>query len=174
MRNMTYMAVTLRILRGTLKDSRGNSAGDEVVIRSRRFAIGRAVDCHLCCSSSLIDSHHCLITLDSDRIVLRDFNSTHGTYVNGTRVQGTACLFHGDHLRVGRLEFEFFVKQSRRTIEPIASWGTPRLSPMPRIVPMRDTVPESVARRLEAESSKLHPIRRPTTRSRESVFPRRS
>src|SRR5687768_7803298 len=71
------MAITLRILRGILKDSRGNSAGAEVAIPSRRFTIGRAVDCQLCCASALIESHHCLISVESDRFVIRDFNSTH-------------------------------------------------------------------------------------------------
>jgi pSer/pThr/pTyr-binding forkhead associated (FHA) protein len=172
--NVPYMAVTLRILRGTLKDRRGNSAGNDVLLRTQRFTIGRALDCHLRCSGALIDSHHCLIWLEADRIVIRDFDSQHGTYLNGTRIDRTACLFHGDRLRVGRLEFEIVVDQRARsaTIEPRL---TRRHAPRQLIVPMRDTVLESVARRLDTASPKLNrKLRLPMPRSRESAFPRQS
>jgi len=100
------MVLKLRILRGKLLDPRGHSAGQEIVVRANRFLIGTAPNCHLRCASRLVGRYHCAVESEADRVVLHDGGNITGTYLNGGRLEGSACLFHGDRLRVGRLELE--------------------------------------------------------------------
>jgi pSer/pThr/pTyr-binding forkhead associated (FHA) protein len=78
-------------------------------VRIPEFRIGTAKDCHLRCASLVISPHHCTILLEPDRIVVRDEGSRLGTYLNGRRINAAACMFHGDRLRVGHLEFQVVI-----------------------------------------------------------------
>ncbi|MGJ7922729.1 type VII secretion protein EssC [Neobacillus sp. LXY-4] len=49
--------------------------------------IGRAKDSHICFTNKLVSSSHCTIEyLSGGRAVIRDHNSSNGTYVNGKKV----------------------------------------------------------------------------------------
>jgi predicted component of type VI protein secretion system len=100
------MILKFRILQGKFLDQQGRSAGREIVVRSNRFLIGSAPNCHLRCDSRLIGRYHCAVDLEADRVVLHDGGSESGTYLNGKRLDASACLFHGDRVQVGRLVFE--------------------------------------------------------------------
>jgi pSer/pThr/pTyr-binding forkhead associated (FHA) protein len=108
------MHLWLRIRRGSLRNRHGRKAGRIIPVRAPRFVIGTAADCQLRCASLIISRQHCAIDFESDRIVVRDLGSRTGTFVNGSRIDRSACLFHGDRLRVGRLEFEIVLNGSRR------------------------------------------------------------
>ena len=88
-----------------LKVLRGSSAGKEVVVRSDKFFIGRAQECHLRANSDAISRRHCAITATADQIAIRDLGSRNGTLVNGEKISGIHDLKVGDQLRVGPLEF---------------------------------------------------------------------
>lgn len=104
------MGVSLRIIQGSLRNVRGQNRGNEIPVRRRSFLIGTAERCHLRCLNQSLNALHCVIDLEPDRIVVRDRGGLLGTYVNGHRIDGSACLFHGDRLRIGRLEFEVAVE----------------------------------------------------------------
>jgi predicted component of type VI protein secretion system len=59
-----------------------------------------------------------MILVEDDRIIVRDDASQGGTFVNDTRIETTACLFHGDRLRVGKLEFEAVISPSSTSALP--------------------------------------------------------
>jgi predicted component of type VI protein secretion system len=82
-----------------------------VKVRGKRFVIGSGMDCQLRCPSSLISPHHCEILPEQERYVIRDLASESGTFVNGERLVKTRPLGQGDHLRVGRLEFEVVIEE---------------------------------------------------------------
>jgi len=84
----------------------GKHAGQKISIRGPKFLIGRAEDCQLRPRSDLISHHHCAILVREKGAVIEDLGSTHGTLVNGQRVEGQRELKSGDKLRVGPLEFE--------------------------------------------------------------------
>lgn len=105
------MNVKLKVLHGKLQSRDGDSAGLEVPISKSRFVIGTATDCNMRCPSSSISEHHCEIVVDGDHILLRDLGSESGTYLNGFQVERERLLQAGDHLRVGRLEFELSIEQ---------------------------------------------------------------
>ena len=94
-----------------LRVTQGKNVGQEVPVPGKKFLIGRAEDCNLRPGSDLISRHHCVIIIDDGYLAVRDFGSKNGTYVNGERVVGECEIKHGDHLRVGPLEFDVNVSQ---------------------------------------------------------------
>lgn len=48
-----------------------------------------------------VSRRHAELQAEKDGWVLRDLNSSNGTYLNGVRIQGTVRLKHGDQIRVG-------------------------------------------------------------------------
>jgi len=90
----------------TLKLLTGRSAGQEIKVKSAKFLVGRAEDCHLRPHSDLISRHHCAILQQQGVCAIHDFGSKNGTLVNGERVVGQRELRNGDMLKIGNLEFE--------------------------------------------------------------------
>lgn len=84
----------------------GRHAGQSLRILWPRFLIGRGEDCHLRPSSDSVSRQHCLLSIDGERVSVRDLDSRNGTFVNGQRLAGERSLKSGDRLAVGRLEFE--------------------------------------------------------------------
>ena len=97
-----------------LKVLRGKSQGREVSITGPDFKIGRAKDCDLRPKSDVISRHHCEFTFHEDGVKLRDLGSRNGTFVNGDRVgdESGRLLETGDHLKIGKLEFEVLIDHS--------------------------------------------------------------
>lgn len=108
------MRLKLKVIGGERKSSHGRDPQEEIAIPVERFFIGTAPACHLRCSGQSVSPFHCMILVEHDRIVVRDDASEGGTFVNGQRIDTTACLFHGDRLQVGKLEFEVIVRKSSR------------------------------------------------------------
>ena len=92
-----------------LKVVEGKHAGQEIAVAGPKFIIGRDEDCHLRPGSDAVSRHHCVILIDETYAAVRDFGSKNGTYVNGERIVGEQEIKHGDHLKVGPLEFELVV-----------------------------------------------------------------
>lgn len=67
---------------------------DDAIMAGKRYVIngtlrfGRAEDCNIRYpnKSSGISSHHCEILVDKGQVYIRDLNSSHGTFVNGSRI----------------------------------------------------------------------------------------
>jgi pSer/pThr/pTyr-binding forkhead associated (FHA) protein len=109
------MRVKLRILHGKLQSKQGGSAGQEVDIRGPKFVIGSAEDCSMRCPSSAVSPHHCEIHVNPLEAVIRDLDSKTGVLVNDQRVEHEHALQAGDHLRIGRLEFEVLIEETAAT-----------------------------------------------------------
>ncbi len=106
-----------------LKVLAGKNAGKELAVPVKRFLIGRGDDCHMRPKSEAISRNHCaiLINEDDDEVVIRDLNSRNGTFLNGERLAADQSLESGDHLQIGRLEFEVMIKDRKRVPEPAAA-----------------------------------------------------
>ncbi|HRX79495.1 MAG TPA: FHA domain-containing protein [Pirellulaceae bacterium] len=106
-----------------LKVLAGKNSGRELPVPVKRFLIGRGDDCHMRPKSEAISRNHCaiLINEDDDEVVIRDLNSRNGTYLNGERLAADQSLESGDHLQIGRLEFEIIIKDRKRVPEPVAA-----------------------------------------------------
>lgn len=85
----------------TLVVMTGNMAGQIFVIQSERTLLGRSPDCEVSLFDIDISRIHAEIRMSPQKqLILRDFNSTNGTYVNGQQI--TQCdLKGGDRIQLG-------------------------------------------------------------------------
>ncbi|MGP8251040.1 MAG: SpoIIE family protein phosphatase [Terracidiphilus sp.] len=74
-----------------------------VVLRGDSTTLGRLPGQDLVLSDALVSRRHAVIVHENGAYVLIDQNSTHGTFVNGSRVQ-RAELHPGDELQLGSLK----------------------------------------------------------------------
>jgi pSer/pThr/pTyr-binding forkhead associated (FHA) protein len=83
----------------------GVHTGKAIPITIPQFVIGRDPQCQLRPASPAISKRHCAVLVRGSQVLVRDFGSTNGTFVNGQLVQGEAELHDGDNLKVGPLDF---------------------------------------------------------------------
>lgn len=86
--------------------SPGKTEGKLIPITFPQFLIGRDPQCHLRPASPVISKRHCALLVKGDKLFLRDFDSTNGSFVNDQPIKGEAELKSGDRLKVGPLLFE--------------------------------------------------------------------
>ena len=67
------------------------------------FLIGRSSRTNLKLSDQLISGQHLSITLESDRVVIKDLDSTNGTLINNTKLS-EAALMLGDIVYIGKIK----------------------------------------------------------------------
>ncbi|NDJ15803.1 FHA domain-containing protein [Myxacorys almedinensis] len=63
--------------------------------------------------------HAVLLYVAGDGFYLVDLNSMNGSYINDQRVQQRQLLHDGDRIRIGSMEFSFFLSADDRTLDPI-------------------------------------------------------
>jgi predicted component of type VI protein secretion system len=83
----------------------GKSQGQAIPITLAQFLIGRDPQCNLRPASALISKRHCALLVKSDKVFLRDFGSTNGTFINEKPVKDEVELKNEDVLKVGPLSF---------------------------------------------------------------------
>jgi pSer/pThr/pTyr-binding forkhead associated (FHA) protein len=97
----------------TLIQYKNNIPGVKIAVDKLPFRIGRSEDNDLCIDDALSSREHALLDKvtsenDSDSVnyVLRDLDSTNGTFVNHTQVKAH-LLVDGDMIRIGQSFFKF-------------------------------------------------------------------
>ncbi len=68
-----------------------------------KTTVGRVEDNTFAITDPSVSSHHCEVLLKGGDVVVRDLNSTNGSYVNGERIT-EAVLKPGQILRLGQVE----------------------------------------------------------------------
>ena len=79
-------------------------------LRQGATIVGRHSSCHICIPSRTVSRRHCQLVVDGPRVSVRDLGSSHGTFVNGQRVE-RAELRDGDRLSLGGFELRFEVTE---------------------------------------------------------------
>jgi pSer/pThr/pTyr-binding forkhead associated (FHA) protein len=80
--------------------------GRPIILDKPILLIGRHPDCDVILKNSgKISRKHCCVALVDNRFVVRDLDSMNGVWVNGERVNHSACLRTGDELMIGDLPF---------------------------------------------------------------------
>lgn len=69
-----------------------------------KTTIGRVDDNSFSIPDGSMSSHHCEVVLQGNDIVLRDLNSTNGTFINGEQLTGEAVIKPGQIIRLGSIE----------------------------------------------------------------------
>ncbi len=94
--------------------------------------VGRHRDCDFPILHSTISSNHCEIIVSSDGVLLRDCNSTNGTFINGDPVT-EAWLMPGQEVKLG--DVELFVENTDVNIAIPKFERARQQSPPPVVLP---------------------------------------
>jgi pSer/pThr/pTyr-binding forkhead associated (FHA) protein len=71
-----------------------------------RTTIGRVEDNTFQIAETSVSSHHCEVLLRGSDVVIKDLNSTNGTFINDQPVTGESVLKPGQTLRLGTVELK--------------------------------------------------------------------
>jgi predicted component of type VI protein secretion system len=83
--------------------------GKTVELKAEKTTIGRVEDNAFQITEPSVSSHHCEVILRGNDVVIKDLNSTNGTYINGEKISETV-LKPGQILRLGQLEMRLEVE----------------------------------------------------------------
>jgi pSer/pThr/pTyr-binding forkhead associated (FHA) protein len=83
----------------------GKMEGKNIPITLSQFVIGRDPQCQLRPASPVISKRHCAVLVRGDKVFVRDFDSTNGTFVNDQQVKGEVELHNEDQLKIGPIAF---------------------------------------------------------------------
>jgi predicted component of type VI protein secretion system len=83
----------------------GPQKGKVLDIRLPQFLVGRDPQCHLRPASAMISKRHCALIQRDNKVYVRDFDSTNGTFVNDQPVKGEVEVHNDDKLKIGPLLF---------------------------------------------------------------------
>ncbi len=112
---------------GELILQNGRQAGARRPLGLPTTFIGRNPGCEMRLNVDGVDPLHCLLVFREDGLEIRDLNSVHGTYVNGTRID-EAKLQSGDLLKVGPFQFLVELPHPLPRFRPIIGDMTDRSS----------------------------------------------
>ena len=96
----------------------GKTQGQPIPIKINQFVIGRDADCNLRPASAMISKKHCAILVKDGQVLLRDFGSTNGSYVNDKKVEGEMALANDDVLKIGPLIFKVALEMTTAVSKP--------------------------------------------------------
>ncbi len=98
-----------------------SAMGEEQVypITANETLIGRKSDADIVLSNPNVSRHHAKIMMSGDGVLIVDLGSTHGTFVNGKKVE-QCPLHHGDQLELGkdRVPITFFMGEGSIRSKP--------------------------------------------------------
>ena len=78
--------------------------GQSYELKVDKTTIGRVEDNAFPIQQPSVSSHHCEILLRGNEVVVKDLNSTNGTFINNQQVTTEAVLRPGQILRLGQIE----------------------------------------------------------------------
>jgi pSer/pThr/pTyr-binding forkhead associated (FHA) protein len=76
----------------------------ELSLSDLPVTIGRGAEAHITVADRWVSRQHCEISEIDGTVVVRDLGSSHGTHVNGQRIDETT-LHSGDRLGIGLTSF---------------------------------------------------------------------
>src|SRR3954451_5466525 len=78
--------------------------GRSYELKVDKTTIGRVDDNSFPIPEASISSHHCEVLLRGSEVVIKDLNSTNGTFINGQQITGEGVLKPGQVVRFGQVE----------------------------------------------------------------------
>ncbi len=104
--------------------------GREYLVGAGPLVMGRDAGCEVVVPGNDVSRRHAQIELGEAGYVLVD-TSTNGTFVNGTRIEGSRVLRRADVIRVGADEFRFYADAAPPVVPAAPPPGPPDLSKPP-------------------------------------------
>lgn len=105
-------------------------AGRSHELNADKTTIGRVEDNNFQIAEASVSSHHCEIHLRGGSILVKDLNSTNGTFINGEKVT-ESVLKPGQVLRLGQIE----LRLENGAAPAAAAAGAPAAAPAPAPAP---------------------------------------
>ncbi|HEY7426452.1 MAG TPA: FHA domain-containing protein, partial [Gemmataceae bacterium] len=99
----------------------GSNQGKVLEIKLSPFVVGRDPSCHLRPASPMISKRHCALLQRDNKVFVRDFASSKGTFVNEEPVKGEVELHDGDRLKMGPLLLEVKIEMATPVNRPVVS-----------------------------------------------------
>lgn len=89
-------------------------------VGANKLIIGRRPEADIRIPVGEVSRDHCEIKVQGDKVLVRDLDSSNGTYVNDERVS-EATLKPGDHMRIGPVEFTVQIDGVPAQVKPGAA-----------------------------------------------------
>ena len=99
--------------------------GQSYELKVERTTVGRVEDNTFPIVQPSVSSHHCEIYLRGNDVVVKDLNSTNGTFINNNQVTGESVLKPGQILRLGQVEIRLDASGAAGAPAAATSVGTP-------------------------------------------------
>lgn len=108
----------------TLVMVQADGSSKEAPVKSLPAVIGRDESARIRIPRPNVSRRHCeLAVSEDDELVVRDLNSSNGTYVNGERISGERELVPGDLLTVGDVVFVVRIDGHPKDIDAADSYA---------------------------------------------------
>ena len=145
----------------------GENEGVEIrVTPPRQLTMGRSEECDIFLGEKKISRKHCLLIVSSDAVLLRDLQSTNGTFLNAKKVNESA-VESDDKIRVGTSVIQVSIhaeKAITSSIEPEVEALQP---PKELVVPAAEFLSEA-AKGAEHESSGIFSVEEEESQAEEA------
>lgn len=119
-----------------------------------RTTIGRVEDNTFQIADPSVSSHHCEALLHGGDIVIKDLNSTNGTFINGEKIS-ESVLKPGQTLRLGQIELQLLAEGMPMPAAIAAASPAAPASPMPAAAPASSKPAPVPGRRLGDQTATL-------------------
>lgn len=110
----------LSVTSGHLTVVDGPQAGEEIPFTGGQLKIGSAPDNNLILTENGISRHHAVLIQSGDKVMVRDLNSTNGTFLGDFRIN-EAFLAPDSTLRLGKTNLRFHLKPRKVLVQPSRS-----------------------------------------------------
>ncbi len=110
----------------------GKMEGKSIPITLSQFLIGRDPQCHLRPASPVISKRHCALLIRGDKVFVRDFDSTNGTFVNDQQIKGEVELHNQDRLKIGPVAFGIKIETTPPVNKPTPAPPTKKPAETPK------------------------------------------
>ena len=158
----------------TLMVQEGANSGKEITLTERPLTLGRRADNDVMVDHTTVSRRHALVMDTPVGFVLRDLNSTNGTFLNRGKLDATERpLKHGNRIRLAGSDLTFVFRQEGADTQPMRLdapvTGAIRLpeQPVPEPVAAEQPAAEPVAK--EAALLRYLESKKGTAVSREDI-----
>jgi serine phosphatase RsbU (regulator of sigma subunit)/pSer/pThr/pTyr-binding forkhead associated (FHA) protein len=96
----------------------GPEIGRKYALNTSPAVLGRQLDCTICLDAKAVSRQHAQILCENGSYFVEDLQSSNGTFVNATRIQGKTPLTERDTLQIGPYTFALRPAPTPTTTEP--------------------------------------------------------
>jgi predicted component of type VI protein secretion system len=79
--------------------------GHTLELRTGAVVVGRSSSCHVVLDDGLVSRRHAQFVVGAKTVIVEDFGSVNGVYLNGERISGPRNLRDGDRVQIGKQDF---------------------------------------------------------------------